>query len=140
MTGKHGRLFKASAVLGAAGTSVALGAAPAAATDTPFVRPTTGLHDAQSVSVSWNGFANLLTVAAVECSGPVPAGPLTSVPNQCDTSTAATLSLVSGTIADFSGNLVVRKALNPPSGAVTCTNQCSILVIANLNGIGTSTG
>jgi len=130
MTDKRGRLVKASAAFGAAGAGVVLTAAPAAAA--PMVTPTTGLHDGQSVSVTWGPSVGGPTyVSAVECSGPVPAGIIFGPTlDQCDGSTGSQLSQVRGS-GSYQGNILVRKSIAPPSGAVTCTNQCSIVVVAS---------
>jgi hypothetical protein len=136
MTKVRGRFLKASAALGAAGAGVALAAGPAAAAGTPTVTPTTGLHDGQSVSVTWDtGLSfGVVAVGAVECSSPVPAGEVTTSLSQCDLDAATNLPLVQGTT--YQGNVAVKKSLNTAAGAVTCTNQCSIVVIANILNFG----
>lgn len=140
MAGKHRRLIQAGAVLGAAGAGVALTAGAAAAdTGAVTVTPHTGLHDAQSVSVFWDTGLPLNTsvvvVQAAECSGPVQAGPSRS-PAQCDGKTTVNLHIVLAPDGDlaFEGTLNVQKSIAPPSGNVSCTNQCTIDVAYALYG------
>ena|SRR5690349_21189780 len=139
MTRKRARLLQASAALGATGAGVVLAAGPAAAAG-PTVKPTTGLHDGQSVSVTWTpDLSGAVLVQAFECSGPVPSGPIFSILNQCDGLTAATLQQMPGSAA-YQGSIFVRKSIDPPSGAVTCTNQCTVVVVASLTNVGDSSG
>jgi hypothetical protein len=133
MTFKRGRCFQACAVFGAAGAGVVLAAGPAAADiGAPSVSPKTGLHDGQSVTVSWDSgqpYGSPFTGQAVECDAPVAAGE-TATLYQCDEGTLVNLQAVQAPDGDleFQGSVTVRKSLDPANGPATCTNQCSIVI------------
>ena len=142
--GKRGRLFQASAVLGAAGAGVALVPGPAVAdTGSLQATPTNGLHDGQSVSVSWETgqpwSGSDHNAAAVECVGSIGAGPLGGNP-PCDPNTLTVVQAVQAADGDlaFQGSLTVHKSLF--GGVVSCSRQCSIIIVQEGGTFGVSSG
>jgi hypothetical protein len=137
MTRKRGRLVKASVALGAAGAGVALTAGPAAAAVGSLqATPTKNLHNGQSVSVYWDTGAfwgsTIGPSGAMECYQPLPAGTVTEFDLGACASLPAALQAVEAADGDvsFQGNVTVEKAFIASDGsAVTCSNQCSIVVL-----------
>ncbi len=137
MNSNRRRLGKASVALGAAGAGLALTAGPAAASAGALqVTPTTNLHDGQSVSVYWDtglpwGTSGFIGQAG-ECSVSVPAGLVLdgSFLNHCDASVGINLDPVRASDGDlaYQGKLTAKKSLQMLAGAVTCTNQCTIVM------------